>query len=284
MKECADRGVRSAAAGYDPAAWPEGVPPTVLIVEDDDGVRGFLTFALESGGYAALGVRTGEEAMTELHRTAASGHPHRRHPARHARHPPRSRDPRGARARARRHQLRDRRHSRRPARRSRCRRAEQAAPRLATSPRPSRRCSTGATRAAARCRAPRGARASSNISSSSAPDRRCTRQWITENHAMSESRTLSLLPWQVTLDGVHASPRRGRSGRRLLRLRRRSVHPAGGARRLRVARDGLLASRRAGVRPRRRRRARSRSRGRHRLGERARTARARRRCASSRSI
>jgi two-component system OmpR family response regulator len=50
---------------------PEGAPPTVLIVEDDDGVRGFLTFALERGGYSAFGVRTGEEAMTELHRTAA---------------------------------------------------------------------------------------------------------------------------------------------------------------------------------------------------------------------
>jgi two-component system, OmpR family, response regulator len=50
---------------------PEGAPPTVLIVEDDDGVRGFLTFALERGGYPALGVRTGEEAMAALHRTAA---------------------------------------------------------------------------------------------------------------------------------------------------------------------------------------------------------------------
>lgn len=50
---------------------PPSVPPTVLIVEDDEGVRGFLTFALERGGYSALGVRTGEEAMTELHRTAA---------------------------------------------------------------------------------------------------------------------------------------------------------------------------------------------------------------------
>jgi CheY-like chemotaxis protein len=50
---------------------PEGAPPTVLIVEDDDGVRGFLTFALERSGYSALGVRTGEEAMNELHRTAA---------------------------------------------------------------------------------------------------------------------------------------------------------------------------------------------------------------------
>jgi two-component system OmpR family response regulator len=50
---------------------PEGDAPTVLIVEDDDGVRGFLTFALERGGYSALGVRTGEEAMAELHRTAA---------------------------------------------------------------------------------------------------------------------------------------------------------------------------------------------------------------------
>jgi two-component system, OmpR family, response regulator len=50
---------------------PEGVPPTVLIVEDDDGVRGFLTFALERHGYTAIGVRTGEEAMAELHRTGA---------------------------------------------------------------------------------------------------------------------------------------------------------------------------------------------------------------------
>jgi len=49
----------------------EAAPPTVLIVEDDDGVRGFLTFALERSGYSALGVRTGEEAMTELHHTAA---------------------------------------------------------------------------------------------------------------------------------------------------------------------------------------------------------------------
>jgi two-component system response regulator MtrA len=40
--------------------------PAVLIVEDDDGVRGFLTVALESGGYLAVGVRTGEEAMAVL--------------------------------------------------------------------------------------------------------------------------------------------------------------------------------------------------------------------------
>jgi CheY-like chemotaxis protein len=50
---------------------PEGDAPTVLIVEDDDGVRGFLVFALERGGYSALGVRTGEEAMAALHRTCA---------------------------------------------------------------------------------------------------------------------------------------------------------------------------------------------------------------------
>jgi CheY-like chemotaxis protein len=50
---------------------PVRAAPTVLIVEDDEGVRGFLTFALERGGYMALGVRTGEEAMAELHRTAA---------------------------------------------------------------------------------------------------------------------------------------------------------------------------------------------------------------------
>jgi CheY-like chemotaxis protein len=50
---------------------PVRAAPTVLIVEDDEGVRGFLTFALERGGYTTLGVRTGEEAMAELHRTAA---------------------------------------------------------------------------------------------------------------------------------------------------------------------------------------------------------------------
>lgn len=40
--------------------------PAVLVVEDDDAVRGFLTFALESGGHRALGVRSGEEAMAVL--------------------------------------------------------------------------------------------------------------------------------------------------------------------------------------------------------------------------
>ena len=35
----------------------------VLIVEDDSAVRGFLTQALLSGGYAPLAVRTGEEAL-----------------------------------------------------------------------------------------------------------------------------------------------------------------------------------------------------------------------------
>ena len=40
--------------------------PSVLVVEDDDAVRGFLTYALESGGHAALGVRTGEEAIVAL--------------------------------------------------------------------------------------------------------------------------------------------------------------------------------------------------------------------------
>lgn len=38
----------------------------MLVVEDDDGVRGFLTFALENNGYPASGVRTGEEAMAML--------------------------------------------------------------------------------------------------------------------------------------------------------------------------------------------------------------------------
>jgi DNA-binding response OmpR family regulator len=42
---------------------------SVLVVEDDDAVRGFLTYALESGGHAALGVRTGEEAIAALRET-----------------------------------------------------------------------------------------------------------------------------------------------------------------------------------------------------------------------
>jgi two-component system cell cycle response regulator CpdR len=37
--------------------------PRVLIVEDDDAVRGFLARALERGGWEPLGVRTGEEAF-----------------------------------------------------------------------------------------------------------------------------------------------------------------------------------------------------------------------------
>jgi CheY-like chemotaxis protein len=46
--------------------------PEVLVVEDDDAVRGFLTFALESNGHPALGVRTGEEAMALLSDTSAA--------------------------------------------------------------------------------------------------------------------------------------------------------------------------------------------------------------------
>jgi DNA-binding response OmpR family regulator len=45
--------------------------PAVLIVEDDAGVRGFLSCALESGGYLAVGVRTGEEAMAVLRESSA---------------------------------------------------------------------------------------------------------------------------------------------------------------------------------------------------------------------
>jgi CheY-like chemotaxis protein len=43
--------------------------PLVLVVEDDDAVRGFLTFALENGGHTALGVSSGEEAMAVLRTT-----------------------------------------------------------------------------------------------------------------------------------------------------------------------------------------------------------------------
>ena len=46
--------------------------PAVLVVEDDDAVRGFLTYALQSGGHATLGVRTGEEAMAVLRTTPAA--------------------------------------------------------------------------------------------------------------------------------------------------------------------------------------------------------------------
>ena len=49
----------------------ESVLPAVLVVEDDDAVRGFLTYALESGGFATSGVRTGEEAMAALRDTPA---------------------------------------------------------------------------------------------------------------------------------------------------------------------------------------------------------------------
>lgn len=38
----------------------------VLIVEDDDMVRGFLSRVLEREGYQPLGVRTGEEALSHI--------------------------------------------------------------------------------------------------------------------------------------------------------------------------------------------------------------------------
>jgi PleD family two-component response regulator len=38
----------------------------VLVVEDDGTVRGFLSRALESGGYVPVPVRTGEEALASL--------------------------------------------------------------------------------------------------------------------------------------------------------------------------------------------------------------------------
>jgi CheY-like chemotaxis protein len=46
--------------------------PQVLVVEDDDAVRGFLTFALENHGHTALGVSSGEEAMAVLRTTPVS--------------------------------------------------------------------------------------------------------------------------------------------------------------------------------------------------------------------
>jgi CheY-like chemotaxis protein len=50
----------------------ESVVPAVLVVEDDEAVRGFLTYALESGGHSAVGVGTGEEAMAMLRDTPAA--------------------------------------------------------------------------------------------------------------------------------------------------------------------------------------------------------------------
>ena len=46
--------------------------PAVLVVEDDDAVRGFLTYALDSGGHSALGVRSGEEAIAVLRKNPAA--------------------------------------------------------------------------------------------------------------------------------------------------------------------------------------------------------------------
>lgn len=40
--------------------------PRVLIVEDDEAVRGFLAKALERGGWEPVGARTGEEALRHV--------------------------------------------------------------------------------------------------------------------------------------------------------------------------------------------------------------------------
>lgn len=47
--------------------------PRVLLVEDDDAVRGFLGRALERGGWESTGVRTGEEAFEIVHADASIG-------------------------------------------------------------------------------------------------------------------------------------------------------------------------------------------------------------------
>jgi two-component system, cell cycle response regulator CpdR len=39
------------------------IAPRVLVAEDDEAVRGFLSRALERGGCEPIGVRTGEEAL-----------------------------------------------------------------------------------------------------------------------------------------------------------------------------------------------------------------------------
>ena len=40
--------------------------PRVLVAEDDEAVRGFLSRALERGGCEPIGVRTGEEALQHI--------------------------------------------------------------------------------------------------------------------------------------------------------------------------------------------------------------------------
>ncbi|MBV9101076.1 MAG: response regulator [Candidatus Dormibacteraeota bacterium] len=47
--------------------------PRVLLVEDDDAVRGFLGRALERGGWESTGVRTGEEAFEIVHADSSIG-------------------------------------------------------------------------------------------------------------------------------------------------------------------------------------------------------------------
>ena len=42
------------------------MPPTVLIVEDDDSIRDVLQEELSAQGYASVGVPSGEEALTLL--------------------------------------------------------------------------------------------------------------------------------------------------------------------------------------------------------------------------
>ncbi len=190
--------------------------------------------------------------MTVLRDTAGGGHPHRRHPPGHARHPPRARDPRGPGARTRRDQLRDRRDPRRAATPSGCRRAQQATP----GSRPHRRrrgvCCAGATRVAAPSPSARRRSPSSSTSSWSAHERRASCA-CGPSIAMSEPRTISLLPWQVTLaEFTQKAAEVGPDGA-CCAFVVDSIHPAGRARRLRVTRDGVLACRRAGLRARRRR-------------------------------
>jgi CheY-like chemotaxis protein len=41
-------------------------PPTVLVVEDDGGLRSYLTAILEQQGYSVIAAGSGEEALREL--------------------------------------------------------------------------------------------------------------------------------------------------------------------------------------------------------------------------